>query len=55
MHLRSIKRIRQEVSLNDPIGVDKEGNEIVLLDVLGTSASEVPDIVEAQFEKEKLY
>jgi len=55
MHLRTIKRIRQEVSLNDPIGVDKEGNEIVLLDVLGTSADEVPDIVEAQCEKEKLY
>jgi hypothetical protein len=55
MHLRTIKRLRQEVSLNDPIGVDKEGNEIVLLDVLGTSADEVPDIVETQCEKENLY
>ncbi|MGI6597804.1 MAG: hypothetical protein ACOX2T_08365 [bacterium] len=55
MHLRTIKRLRQEVSLNDPIGVDKEGNEIVLLDVLDTDADEVPDIVEAQCEKEKLY
>ncbi|SMB95577.1 RNA polymerase sporulation-specific sigma factor [Desulfonispora thiosulfatigenes DSM 11270] len=27
MHLRSIKKTRSEVSLYDPIGVDKEGNE----------------------------
>ncbi|MGI6128551.1 MAG: RNA polymerase sporulation sigma factor SigK [bacterium] len=55
MHLRTIRRTRQEVSLNDPIGIDKEGNEIVLLDILGTSANEVSDIIEAQVEKEKLY
>lgn len=28
MHLRSTRRIRSEVSLYDPIGVDKEGNEL---------------------------
>lgn len=27
MHLRSTRRVRSEVSLYDPIGVDKEGNE----------------------------
>ncbi|QDR80193.1 sigma-70 family RNA polymerase sigma factor [Sporomusa termitida] len=30
MHLRSTRRIRTEVSLYDPIGVDKEGNELTL-------------------------
>lgn len=30
MHLRSTRRIRSEVSLYDPIGVDKEGNEFTL-------------------------
>jgi len=30
MHLRSIKKLRGEVSLYDPIGVDKEGNEFPL-------------------------
>lgn len=30
MHLRSTRRVRGEVSLYDPIGVDKEGNEITL-------------------------
>lgn len=31
MHLRSTRRIRTEVSLYDPIGVDKEGNELTLI------------------------
>lgn len=30
MHLRSTRRTRAEVSLYDPIGVDKEGNEFTL-------------------------
>ncbi|CUH96216.1 putative membrane protein [Propionispora sp. 2/2-37] len=29
MHLRSTRRMRSEVSLYDPIGVDKEGNEFL--------------------------
>lgn len=33
MHLRSLKRTRGEVSLYDPIGVDREGNEITLVAV----------------------
>ena len=27
MHLRSLKKARKDVSLHDPIGTDKEGNE----------------------------
>ncbi len=34
MHLRSTKRTRSEVSLYDPIGIDKEGNEITLYNYL---------------------
>ncbi len=34
MHLRSTKRTRSEVSLYDPIGIDKEGNEITLYSYL---------------------
>lgn len=30
MHLRSLKKSRGEVSIYDPIGIDKEGNEITL-------------------------
>ncbi|BFH12631.1 hypothetical protein J6TS7_35690 [Paenibacillus dendritiformis] len=28
MHLRSLKKTRKDVSLHDPIGTDKEGNEM---------------------------
>jgi RNA polymerase sporulation-specific sigma factor len=45
MHLRLLKKTRGEVSLYDPVGVDHEGNEITLFDILGTDADEVPDTV----------
>jgi len=54
MHLRSSKKTRSEVLLYDPIGADKEGNEITLLDILGTEPDIVLDKVEWQLEHEKL-
>ncbi|MFA5881216.1 MAG: RNA polymerase sporulation sigma factor SigK [Eubacteriales bacterium] len=54
MHLRAIKKNRIEVSLYDSIGVDKEGNEITLIDVLGTDAEVVTDLVESAFEQRRL-
>ena len=55
MHLRSLKKTRKDVSLHDPIGTDKEGNEITLIDILGTETDEVADRVELQMEKRKIY
>ncbi|SHK07986.1 sigma-70 family RNA polymerase sigma factor [Desulforamulus aeronauticus] len=54
MHLRFIKKVKAEVSLYDPIGVDKEGNEISLIDILGTDPEVVADTVEIAFEKNRL-
>lgn len=54
MHLRSSKKTRGEVLLYDPIGSDKEGNEITLLDILGTDADLVVDRVERRIESERL-
>jgi RNA polymerase sporulation-specific sigma factor len=54
MHLRSTKRTRSEVSLYDPIGIDKEGNEITLIDVLGTAPDVVAEAVENRCEQERL-
>ena len=34
MHLRSAKKTNQEVSLNEVIGVDKDGSEVVLEDLI---------------------
>lgn len=55
MHLRSLKKTRKDVSLHDPIGTDKEGNEITLIDILGTDADEVVDEVQLEMEKDKIY
>ena len=43
MHFRSKKKTTREVSLYEPIGTDKEGNQIHLLDIV---ESDEPDVVE---------
>lgn len=48
MHLRNVKKVSREVSLFEPIGVDREGNEITLVDVLGSAGEAVSDAVEAR-------
>lgn len=54
MHLRSLKKTRKDVSLHDPIGTDKEGNEITLIDILGTDTDDVVDKVQLKIEKSKI-
>ncbi|MBS3968961.1 MAG: RNA polymerase sporulation sigma factor SigK, partial [Clostridia bacterium] len=54
MHLRATKKIKGEISLYDPIGVDKEGNELTLLDVLGTEHDVVSLKVENDQEKKRV-
>lgn len=54
MHLRSRKKSRGEVSLHDPIGMDKEGNEITLMDVLGTDTDTVAETVELKQERKRV-
>ncbi len=54
MHLRSTKKLRNDVFLQDPIGSDKEGNEITLLDILDTGSDIVPETVETILEEESL-
>lgn len=54
MYLRSQKKRKCEVSINDPIGTDKEGNEITLVDILGTEGDTVAHTVETSFEYELL-
>lgn len=51
MFLRSRKKHSREVSLYDPIGTDKEGNEISLLDIM---ESPPVDVVEQYTQKEHL-
>lgn len=53
MHLRNIKKVKQEISIYDPIGYDKEGNEISLIDIL-TTDNEIIDLLEAKLQEEKI-
>ncbi|TLS53665.1 RNA polymerase sporulation sigma factor SigK [Paenibacillus antri] len=55
MHMRSMKKQKKDVSLHDPIGTDKEGNEISLIDILGTDPDTVGEQVELEIEKRKIY
>ena len=54
MHLRSLKKSRGEVSIYDPIGMDKEGNEISLIDVLGSNEEDISLKVEKESEHRAL-
>ena len=54
MHLRSTKKSRNEVMLDDPIGSDKEGNEITLMDILAAD-DDVAESVELSVEQEAMY
>jgi RNA polymerase sporulation-specific sigma factor len=48
-----MKKTKQEVSMYDPIGYDKEGNEISLIDIL-TTDNEIVDLVDAKLQEEKI-
>ncbi len=54
MTIRSAKKEKNEVYIQEPIGVDKEGNEISLIDVLGTGQDDVIDKVDLKMQMEKL-
>ncbi len=51
MMLRSRKKLSREVSIYEPLGTDKEGNEISLLDIL---KQEQPDIIEEMDNRENI-
>ncbi len=54
MYLRRLARIRSEVSFDEPLNTDWEGNELLLSDVLGTDGDVVYRDIEAGVEKELL-
>ncbi len=54
MHIRSLKRIKNEISIEEPIGTDREGNSITLYDILGNEHDEVLDEVNTKIELGKL-
>ena len=48
MHFRARKKCSREVSIYEPIGTDKEGNEINLLDIIETQQTDTVEQVQMQ-------
>lgn len=55
MLFRNNKKQKSEVYLQDPIGVDKEGNEFCLMDILSSEKDSVLDKVESNLQVRALY
>ena len=48
MYLRKNQNRRREISIDEPLNIDWDGNELLLSDVLGTE----PDVVSSGIERE---
>ncbi len=55
MHLRAKKKTSREVSLYEPIGTDREGNEIQLFDIIETDEDDAHRKVELRDDIRLLY
>lgn len=55
MHLRGRKKSSREVSLYEPIGTDREGNEIQLFDIIETQDDDACRKIELKEDIKKLY
>lgn len=54
MYLRRLVRVRNEVSFDEPLNTDWEGNELLLSDILGTDSDSIYKDIESGVEKELL-
>ena len=54
MFLRKTNNIRNEISLDEPLNVDWDGNELLLSDILGTEEDIVSKGIENEAEREML-
>ena len=55
MFLRKTNNIRNEISLDEPLNVDWDGNELLLSDVLGADNENLDARIEDEAEKKMLY
>ena len=54
MHLRKVNNMKGEMSFDEPLSVDWDGNELTLRDVLGTEPDDVYESLEYDDEKRLL-
>ena len=55
MHFRARKKLSKEVSYYEPIGIDKEGNEISLLDIIESPEQSAFDVLTVREDTKKVY
>lgn len=55
MYLRRNSRVRQEVSLDEPLNIDWDGNELLLSDILGTDEDVIYRDLESEAERKVLF
>ena len=55
MLLRAKKKEQGDVSLNESIGTDKEGNQIMLIDVMSNDEEDIFDEINTSLEVKQLY
>lgn len=55
MFLRSSKKTKSEVYLNEPIGKDKDDNEVTLMEVLETEDKSIEEEIDLKMKVKKLY
>ena len=55
MHLRKTAKLKNEVSLDEPLTHDSDGNELVLADIIATDKDEISENLENSVEKKLLY
>ena len=54
MHLRKSSQLRHEISIDDPLNVDWDGNELLLSDILGTDEDVIYKDMETEVEHKLL-
>lgn len=54
MTIRASKKNTSEVSINVPIGTDKDGNEISLNDIIGTEPDEIIDELDVKIQVQQM-
>lgn len=55
MHLRATKKYKKDMFLQEPVGCDKEGNEITMLDILGMDDLSIDELIDTEIQISKLY
>lgn len=54
MHLRKVSKIKKEVSIDEPLNTDAEGNELCIADILSSEEDEVTKNMDKQDESSNL-